>query len=754
MVFCPNCGKLLLKTNDGLKCNKCNYGKNQGPKPYKRTKPKDPPSKPTYILSKSSNSSSSRPKTVKKEYRQEDKHKITSFSLESFIENKQRSNNERSNSKTARSEIRDKSPDNIEAEWQKYFPYLRIRKQQQEIIEEITLSAKSGNHVIVQAANGVGKTISVLSALLPISKEKGKTIVYCCRTHEQMARVIDELKLIQQLSKVSGITLKGRKQLCLHPIIKKFAVDSANASDICRFLKKDGKCQFFSNLANRNLMSDLEEHLYHYVLDSDELLEIGQQYEVCPFELSKKFLKDTNVVAASYQYLFNPSIQNSFLTALEKSMHDLIVVVDEAHNLPSTAVDINTTSLSAFSLNNAMSEANRFQMGTEYDILDSLYAVLEEETHNIRSDEEIPANIIDFLEKVENKCRLKIDERFINNLEGLGEMVKEQQSKRNKAPLAYSSAVARFLSTILEIRERGDYAYFYSVYETTQNRIPKIISQCLDPRVVTEEVLLSVYMSVSMSGTLDPIDSYISLTGLPKKSKFINLPSPYDNENIQALVIQKVSSKLKDRTPQNYQLIINTIEAVVKATPKNVGIFCASYSVIDDLLNHGLEKAIANPMYIAYRGMSSQENDEMIQEFKDASQGEGGVLLSVLGGRSSEGSDYPAEQMHSVIIVGIPYARPTPSVQASIEYLEKQFPKKGREYGYVLPALIRASQAAGRPIRGLEDYATIVLCDYRFAWSYYRKHLPSWLTDNMRIVQPDQEIIEKKLKEFFSHHQL
>ena len=135
------------------------------------------------------------------------------------------------------------------------------------------------------------------------------------------------------------------------------------------------------------------------------------------------------------------------------------------------------------------------------------------------------------------------------------------------------------------------------------------------------------------------------------------------------------------------------------------------------------------------------------------SRKKGAALISVLGGRSSEGSDYPGAEMQSVIVVGIPYAKPTPSVQASIEYLGSQFPTKGREFGYNIPALTRASQAAGRPIRSLEDYAVIILMDYRYIRHYYKKHLPNWLKENLHLVQAESNVIEEKIKKFYQFHE-
>ena len=121
--------------------------------------------------------------------------------------------------------------------------------------------------------------------------------------------------------------------------------------------------------------------------------------------------------------------------------------------------------------------------------------------------------------------------------------------------------------------------------------------------------------------------------------------------------------------------------------------------------------------------MTSEQNEKMVQISKYAAAN-GAVFLGVQGGRTSEGVDFPGNQMDSVVVVGVPYAEPTPRVKAQIDYYEKCFPGLGREYGYILPAMKKASQAAGRPIRTLDDRGAIVFLDYRFATSYCRSFLP------------------------------
>ena len=638
--------------------------------------------------------------------------------------------------------------------WEEYFPYIEVRPLQNQIIESISEENNNQKHIIIQAANGIGKTIAILAALLPICIKKKKTIVYCCRTHQQMSRVIEELKMIKQLKPISGIALRGRKELCLHPIIQKFALDAANAADICRYLKKENKCKYFSNIAKTNIKNKIEEITKKQVLDSLEVFEIGKSFEVCPFEISKKVIPNVNVVAASYQHIFNPGVQANFLLNLDKELKDIILVIDEAHNLPSTAVDISSNSLSNFSIDNAQSEAMKYKMGEIYDLLDALSSILLDESSSLEINEEMVFNPADFIKKVEKKAGQKIDEQFLKSLDRLADFVKEMQVKQNKAPLSYASAVVSYLNRLLETKTRDDFAHFILKKESkTGNISSKLLTQSLDPRSITGDILASVHMSVSLSGTLDPIEAYASLIGLQLENlKSLSLPSPYRKENHVTLVVDKISSKLEDRIPATFLKMLEVITETVESTPKNVGIFCASYVIMRSILETGLERAISKPLFIAHQGMSSRENDKLIQDFKNESRKKGGVLMSVLGGRSSEGSDYPGSEMQSVIIVGIPYARPTPTVKASIDYLEKQFPTKGREFGYNIPAITRAAQAAGRPIRSLEDYAVIMLLDYRFARHYYKKHLPVWLKDNLHLVQPEKEILQDKIKQFYQYH--
>ena len=80
----------------------------------------------------------------------------------------------------------------------KYFPYSSVRPCQDDFIETVYNAVKERRSVLIEGSNGLGKTISSLSACLPVAMEKDLKILYVARTHRQHDRVIEELKAINR----------------------------------------------------------------------------------------------------------------------------------------------------------------------------------------------------------------------------------------------------------------------------------------------------------------------------------------------------------------------------------------------------------------------------------------------------------------------------------------------------------------------------------------------------------------------------
>ena len=637
----------------------------------------------------------------------------------------------------------------LPSEVTEYFPYNSVRPHQDEFVNTVFNAVHERRSVLIEGSNGLGKTISALSACLPVAVEKNLKILYVARTHRQHDRVIEELRAIYNKHHVAGVSIRGRNEMCLNVFAARGAFDSKSLMEVCELLKAKSRCPYYINVDERTYdYLQLQQQVAARPYMASEILRICKKKEICPYELVKSALSDAKVVALSYLYVFDPVIRTAFLKNLESELQKIILIVDEAHNLPETAIDISSSTLSLFVMKQAELEANRFGYKDIENFAQFFRAEVEKLTDQVYREEIIsPDRIIEIIQKQGNVSNPR---EFFEHLHEAGSAIKKSLLTEGKNPRSYVHAMGDFLLKWLETLGDNSYINVASRYlNKEKNKTAKLEIVALDPSKITEPVFSSTYANVIMSGTLQPLEAYARITKLPQSTVKCIVPSPFPKEHVFSAVSLGVTTSMEKRTPAMYQTIIQRINEVVKNTPTNTGVFAASFEVLNALVSEGLENVLEKPLFHERRGMTSKANEKMVSDFKACGDRNGAVFLGVQGGRTSEGVDFPGNQMNSVIVVGVPYAEPTPRVKAQIDYYEKCFPGLGREYGYVLPAMKRASQAAGRPIRTLDDRGAIVFLDYRFATNYCRSFLPSWISNGMKILPDSKGVLAGEISNFF-----
>jgi DNA excision repair protein ERCC-2 len=316
-----------------------------------------------------------------------------------------------------------------------------------------------------------------------------------------------------------------------------------------------------------------------------------------------------------------------------------------------------------------------------------------------------------------------------------GEDIKYQLLISGKYPRSYLYRVGEFMLRLYATMEQKSYVHI--INEAAERTSLEIVA--LDPREATEHIFKEALATISMSGTMKPLEAYKNIVGISKDVKFIEAPSPFSDEQVLTIIIKDVTTKYEMREVEMYERIAKLISYIAENTPGNTGVFAASYEVQRGILDGGLRNFLSKPLFIELQEMSSKDNDAMIQRFKSMGDHGGAVLLSVQGGRNSEGEDYPGSQMDTVIVVGVPFAKPSIKLEAQINYYESLFPGEGKLLAYLYPAVRKAAQAAGRPFRLLSDRGVIVLMDSRFLWKEIRDNMPSWIMKNAKIVSAMSE---------------
>ncbi|GLD91604.1 hypothetical protein PINS_up000137 [Pythium insidiosum] len=129
---------------------------------------------------------------------------------------------------------------------------------------------------------------------------------------------------------------------------------------------------------------------------------------------------------------------------------------------------------------------------------------------------------------------------------------------------------------------------------------------------------------------------------------------------------------------------------------------------------------------------------EVLNQYSDAcsnvtAERTGAVLLSVVGGKMSEGINFSDELARCVVMVGLPYPNARdPELVEKMAFLDEREPGAGRAF-YDSLCMKAVNQSIGRAIRHQNDYSTIVLIDHRYSQVAIRRQLPAWI---QRRVQP------------------
>ncbi len=635
--------------------------------------------------------------------------------------------------------------------YEDFFPYSSRREGQEDMMRVIDKAVRLGQHICCEAPNGFGKTCVTLSGVLPWVLENGAKVLYCARTHRQLDRVVEELSVMEEDSGLSGVSFRGRRHMCLNPFVIENAGFVAPISEVCGQLKASRKCTYYERIRGKDPKELLEEMPFK-VMSAPDIVKFGKIRKMCPYEIAKKLAKVVDVIALSYLYVFDPFILATFMPDLEIPMSNVILVQDEAHNVPTTALDSASDSLTVGTVRQAMREATNYNDSVAKAFSRGLAKAIIDRSSQLGDNEEIHINPLGIYKTALNEADIDEESNPIPYMKDLGEKIRKGLLKAGKFPRSTIKRVGEFMLRWLKVSDRPDYAFLLSSSKTYGGS--KKISLdivALDPTSVTSSILGMIRSSIAISGTISPIDAYSQMLGFGDDAIKETFRSPFAAKNRCGIIVQGLDTSYKMRGESVYRKMVDHCAAVANSTPGNTGIFTTSYFIGKSLLKAGLEKKLEKKLFMEKQGMKGADNDTLVTDFKRRSENGGAVLLGVQGGRNSEGGDFPGATMESVVVVGVPYARPTPRVEALIDYFDKRFNGKGRDYAYVLPAMTRSIQSAGRPVRRLDDRGVIVLLDQRFATPYLRRFIPSWLDEVIEVVPDDPIDVASRVSSFFNN---
>ena len=607
-----------------------------------------------------------------------------------------------------------------------FFPY-EPRAFQRDIVKSISDAVSSSKHIVIESGTGTGKTICALTGVLQHAKSKNKKILYLTRTISQSDQVMNELRAISKLRPVSGITLTGRKRSCpLLRTVKGYEDISPKAlSSICEERRNKSRgpgCKYYDRTKQELL--NIEAYCKKVIPTSEQLDDYCESINVCPYEAKKALIQSMDVVVAPYVHILSDDIRSNLLVNMKCEDENIVLVVDEAHNLVDAARDQESFLIRIKTIDSAISECDSIK-------------------NAVVGEDDIPLK--DFLAHIKMTIRsLATDKLTITIKESrLGPSVLEQAIIR-KYPMTQMS-LKTIVDKIVDIGEdqtermldqgnnRISDTYNLGIalkdwISSSEDQYIKTVkadddgeylsAACIDPKDIIG-FMRGLKGAVHMSGTLQPLEQYVRTIGLPINTITKTFPSPFPPENRSVIYLRDVTTKYDDmkRDPSIFTRMERTIAKLCNSVDKNTLVFFPSYSMMSKMRPF-LERDVSKMIYWE----ESRKQKQTMNSLDQFRKGRNGVFFTVMGGSIAEGIDFPGDELCFAIIVGIPYPPPTLELKAMSDMFDQKYGQGiGWKYMSEVPAMRKIKQAVGRLIRTETDRGMAVIMDSRI--SKYEKQL-------------------------------
>jgi DNA excision repair protein ERCC-2 len=445
-----------------------------------------------------------------------------------------------------------------------------------------------------------------------------------------------------------GLGLTSRKNLCLHPSVKReksgSVVDARCRSLTAGFVKEKKErgedvdlCVYHDNL------DLLEPHnlIPPGVFTFDGLLKYGEQHKQCPYFTARRMMSYCNVIIYSYHYLLDPKIADRVSKELSK---DCIVVFDEAHNIDNVCIESLSIDITEDSLRKATKGVNNLDRkitemkSTDAEKLQNEYAKLVEGLRaadearsedafmanpalpddllteavpgNIRRAEHFVAFLKRFIEYLKTRMKVLhvISETPPSFLQHLRELTFIE-----KKPLRFCAERLTSLVRTLELSNIEDYqplqevatfATLIATYETGFLLIlepfesatatvpnPVLHFTCLDAAIAIKPVFERFYSVIVTSGTMSPLDMYprmLNFNTVVQESFTMTLT----RKTFLPMIIDRgndqnqVTSQFEHRNDLQVQRNFGTLLIdFCKLTPDGVVVFFPSYLYMESIIS-------------------------------------------------------------------------------------------------------------------------------------------------------------------------
>ncbi|MCL2712825.1 MAG: ATP-dependent DNA helicase, partial [Methanomassiliicoccaceae archaeon] len=523
------------------------------------------------------------------------------------------------------------SPDKVHAP---YFPY-EPRESQMDIVKDITRTLAAGDHIVMESGTGTGKTICALAGALHHAKMKEKKIIYLTRTISQSDQVMRELRSISRIRPVSGMVLSGRKRSC--PLLRTLSgyddILPHVLANLCEERKaksiKDegGSCMFYDRV--RTSVQRIDAFCKEKFPTADELDAFCESSNVCPYEVRKSLIQNTDVIVAPYVHILSEDIRSNLLAHMRCDDEKILIIVDEAHNLIPAAREQGNFTIRMKDIDETVKEISTMKDPLLYrdiragDLVGFLRAVIKgiaNEKLSLTVHESLIEN-----DRIESRIRTKYSltqeelRTTVQRMIDVGNQRTEYLLDHGTHELSQLFVLGVSLNDWIS----SDNDEYVKTIKSDKNG-EMLCASCIDPSEITM-FIRSLKGSIHMSGTLQPLEQYVRTMELPETTVTRNYPTPFPPENRSVVYVNDVTTRYEELKQKGMmEKIIDHMVRLCNSTERNTLVLFPSYSMMSKM-KEAAESRIERDLYWEESGYQKRTMNSL-ERFR---KGRNGVFFTV-----------------------------------------------------------------------------------------------------------------------------
>ncbi|XP_022825597.1 ATP-dependent DNA helicase DDX11 [Spodoptera litura] len=294
----------------------------------------------------------------------------------------------------------------------------------------------------------------------------------------------------------------------------------------------------------------------------------------------------------------------------------------------------------------------------------------------------------------------------------------------------------------------------------------------LNPAEHFSEVVRQCRSVIVAGGTMEPISEFQALltshTNNTDSVNIVRCEHVVPPDNVLGICLSKgptnVSLNFSYENRMSHELLSEVgriLRNICSIVPGGVVCFLPSYSyeqtVYEHLKTNKVVEAITKKKLIFREPKSATDVDQVLNKFASAVKNRdgdhnGALLLSVVGGKLSEGLNFSDDLGRCVIVVGMPYPNvKSPELQEKMNYLNKTAGGSAGNIYYENLCMKAVNQCIGRAVRHANDYSCVLLVDERYSRPQTMSALPSFVQKSL-ISNCNFGTTISNIARFFARH--